>query len=55
MPVYRAHGTTASVLVELLERVLAAAERPTLVTEAGDSWVVVSERKPGPKPRAQTR
>lgn len=55
MPVYTKQGTDATTLVSLLEQVLANGEKPVLTQEAGDSWVVVSERRPGPKPKAQTR
>ena len=54
MPVYQKHGTTALDLVQLLEKVIENNERPTVIQEAGDSWVVVSEPKPG-RPKVQTR
>jgi hypothetical protein len=55
MPIYQQVGSDAATLVALLEKALANGEKPTLVQQAGNAWVVVTERKPGPKPKAQTR
>ncbi len=55
MPVHQKLGSDAASLVSLLEQVIANGEKPTLITEAGNAWVVVSERKPGPKPKAIAR
>lgn len=51
MPRHVAQGTDAATLVALLDQIETAGERPVAMVVAGDSWVVVSEKKPGRPPK----
>jgi hypothetical protein len=50
MATHKAKGTDAATLVALLETIDKLGERPVLMQEAGDSWVVVTEKRPGRPP-----
>lgn len=55
MPRHTAYGTDAATLAALIDKVEQQGEAVTAMVVAGDSWVVVSQKKPGRPPKPQTR